>query len=71
VSNAARTTTEGHEVHRMLRRRLTYANVISTIALFLALGGVSFAAASGALAPNTVGSTQLRPKSLGTSELRD
>jgi hypothetical protein len=39
--------------------RLTYANVMSTGALFVALGGVSYAA-SGALAPGSVGTRQLR-----------
>jgi len=39
--------------------RLTYANVMSTVALFIALGGASYAA-SGALAPGSVGTRQLR-----------
>ena len=42
-----------------LRTRLTYANAMSTIALFVALGGVSYAA------------TQLPPGSVGTKQLRD
>ena len=42
-----------------LRARLTYANAMSTIALFVALGGVSYAA------------TQLPPGSVGTKQLRD
>ena len=41
-----------------LRARLTYANAMSTIALFVALGGVSYAA------------TQLPPGSVGTKQIR-
>jgi hypothetical protein len=36
-------TTEGDEVIALLRRRLTYANVVATLALFIALGGTSYA----------------------------
>jgi hypothetical protein len=31
-------------MHALPRRRLTYANVIATVALFMALGGSSYAA---------------------------
>ncbi len=41
-----------------LTRRLTYANVVASLALFLALGGVSYAATQ--LASNSVGTAQLR-----------
>ena len=41
------------------RPRLTYANVMSTVALFVALGGASYAA-RGALGPDSVGTRQLR-----------
>jgi hypothetical protein len=48
-----------HLAMSFLRKpRLTYANVISTLALFVALGGASYAA-SGALAPGSVGTKQL------------
>jgi hypothetical protein len=40
-----------------IRDRLTYANVVATIALFVALGGASYAAV--ALPANSVGSGQL------------
>ena len=40
-----------------LRRGLTYANVMATIAVFLALGGASYAAFK--LGPNTVGSKNI------------
>jgi len=35
---------KGDRVHTKLRRRLTYANVMSTLAVFIALGGSSYAA---------------------------
>ena len=40
------------------RRKLTYANVIATLALFLALGGGAYAAVT--LPPNSVGAKQLK-----------
>jgi hypothetical protein len=43
---------------RFLRRRLTYANVAATIALFVALGGTSYAAFS--LPAASVGTKQLK-----------
>jgi hypothetical protein len=43
--------------------KLTYANVTSTLALFLALGGVSYAI--------TVGSAQIRNNSVRTQDLRN
>lgn len=50
------------------RPRLTYANVMSTIALFVALGGASYAA-SGALAPGSVGRSQLRARAVTPPKL--
>jgi hypothetical protein len=44
--------------------KLTYANVTSTVALFLALGGVSYAAIS-------VGSAQIRNNSVRSQDLRN
>jgi hypothetical protein len=52
-----------------LKSRLNYANVTATLALFVALGGSSYAALK--LPRNSVGSTQLRAGSVGSSELRD
>src|SRR5215204_2347403 len=49
------------------RERLTYGNVVSSLALFLALGGTSYALT---LPRNSVGSKQIRPRAVGTSELR-
>src|SRR3954454_10523296 len=51
-----------------LRARLTYANVMSTLAVFIALGGTTYAAAT--LPRNSVGSAQLRANAVGASELR-
>jgi hypothetical protein len=51
-----------------LRARLTYANVTATAALFVALGGTSYAAAT--LAKNSVGSAQIRANAVGSSEIR-
>src|SRR4051794_20512545 len=51
-----------------LRDRLTYGNVVATTALFLALGGTSYAVAT--LPRNSVGSEQLRSSSVGASEIR-
>jgi hypothetical protein len=45
-----------------LRERLTYANVASTIALVLALGGTSYAAIT--LPRNSVGSEQVRSRAI-------
>jgi hypothetical protein len=53
---------------KRLGDRLTYANVASTMALFLALGGTSYAVA--ALPRNSVGAEQLRSNSVGASETR-
>ena len=47
---------------RWLRGRLTYANVASTIALVLALGGTSYAAIT--LPRNSVGSEQVRSRAI-------
>jgi hypothetical protein len=50
------------------RQRLTYANVMATLALFIALGGTSYAALT--LPKNSVGSKQIRKGSVRGSELR-
>lgn len=48
-----------------IRKRLTYANVISSIALFLALGGAA-AVAANQVPRNSVGPRQLQPKAVRT-----
>jgi hypothetical protein len=53
---------------RLPKIRLTYANVASTLALFIALGGTSYAVAK--LPRNSVGSEQIRTGAVGSSELR-
>lgn len=52
-----------------LRPRLTYANVTATIALFIALGGSSYAALS--LPRNSVGTQQLRPGAVRSSDVKN
>jgi hypothetical protein len=49
------------------RRRLSFANVTSAIALFVALGGTSYAAIT--LPSNSVGSTQIRTSAVKKSEI--
>jgi hypothetical protein len=53
---------------RALRDRLTYANVVATVALFIALGGSSYAALN--LPRNSVGAKQIKSKAVGKSEIR-
>src|SRR5215213_6171690 len=48
--------------------RLNYANVTATLALFIALGGTSYAVAT--LPRNSVGAAQLRSNSVGGAEIR-
>ena len=50
-----------------LRRRLTFANVISVIALFAALGGGAYAAV--ALPKNSVGSKQLKKNAVTSAKI--
>jgi hypothetical protein len=49
-----------------LTRNLSYGNVTSTLALFLALGGTSYALT---LPRDSVGSNQIRPRAVRASEL--
>ena len=51
------------------RFRLTYANVVASIALFAALGGSSYAAIS--LPAKSVGAKQLRSGSVRTAKVKD
>lgn len=53
----------------MMRNRVRYANVMSTIAVFVALGGTSYAVAS--LPPNSVGNKQLRSNAVTASKVRN
>src|ERR1700761_7870908 len=53
-------------MHRF-RGKLTYANVIATIALFVALGGASYAAVK--LPKNSVGTKQIKNKSITEAKI--
>jgi hypothetical protein len=50
----------------MIRRHLSYANVVSTIALFLVLGGGAYA-----LSKNSVGSRQIKNDSIRSKDIKD
>jgi hypothetical protein len=54
---------------RRLRERLTYSNVVATLALFIALGGAS-AYAVGRLPTRSVGAKQLRPGAVTADKIR-
>jgi hypothetical protein len=51
-----------------IRRRFTYGNVMATLALFVAMGGTSYAALK--FPRNSVGTRELKSRSVGASELR-
>ena len=50
-----------------IRGRLTYANVMATVAVFIALGGGAYAATT--LPRNSVGSTQIKKGAVRNSDL--
>ena len=52
-----------------IRAGLTYANVIATLALFLALGGGAYAAFK--LPKNSVGSKQIKKNAVNSSKVKD
>jgi hypothetical protein len=52
---------------KRFRKRLNFANVTSMIALFVALGGTSYAAAT--LPADSVGKAQIRSSAVGKSEI--
>ncbi len=54
---------------KFIRKRLTYANVMSSLAVFLVLGGAT-AFAAGQLGKNTVGPKQLKAKSVTTAKIK-
>src|SRR5215475_4600191 len=51
-----------------MRPRLTYANVVATLALFIALGGASYAAIK--LPKNSVGAKQLKKNAVTTAKVK-
>jgi len=54
---------------KKLRKRLTYANVMSTIAVFLVLGGAT-AVAANTLGKNSVGSKQLKKNAVTAAKIK-
>ncbi len=52
-----------------MRPRLTYANVMATIAVFIALGGASYAALK--VPKNSVGSKQLKKNAVRTAKVKN
>src|SRR3954447_17495705 len=54
---------------KQIRKRLTYANVMSSIAVFLVLGGAAFAAAQ--LPKNSVGSKQLKKNAVTAAKVKN
>jgi hypothetical protein len=54
---------------KQLRKRLTYANVMSSIAVFLVLGGGA-AFAAGQLGKNSVGSKQLKKNAVTSAKIK-
>jgi hypothetical protein len=52
-----------------MRKHLTYANVIATLALFLALGGASYAAIK--LPANSVGSRQIKDGAVSSADIKN
>jgi len=57
------------ETVSVILRRLSYANVVATVALFVALGGGAYAAIK--LPPNSVGATQIRPSAVRSAEVKN
>jgi hypothetical protein len=55
-------------VTRWIRAHTTYANVTATVALFIAVGGSSYAAIT--LPRNSVGERQIKPRAIGPSEMK-
>jgi hypothetical protein len=59
---------------RRFRPRISYANVVSTLALILALGGVSYAAVrinGKSIKPRTIGAKQIKKNSLTGTEINE
>ena len=54
---------------KQIRKRLTYANVMSSIAVFIVLGGAAFAATQ--LPKNSVGTKQLKKNAVNSSKVKD
>lgn len=55
---------------RQIRQRLTYANLASTLALFLVLGGGAYAAQKLTVPRNSVGTKQLKTNSVSAEKIK-
>ena len=55
---------------KRLQQHLTYANIVATLALFIAVGGASAFAAT-QLKKNSVGAAQLRRNSVTAVKIKD
>lgn len=53
------------------RRRLTYANVVSTLCLFVLLGGGAYAAEKTVLPKHSVGARQLKADAVRSAQVKD
>lgn len=53
---------------RRIRSKLTYANIVATLALFIALGGVSYAAVK--LPKNSVGEKQIKKNAVTSKKIK-
>jgi hypothetical protein len=51
-----------------LLSRLTYSNLLATLAIFIALGGTSYAVLE--VPRNSIGALQIKPRAVGSSEIR-
>jgi hypothetical protein len=63
-----------HSVLRFVRERLSYANVVATLALFVALGGTSYAILhvdSGDVVNNSLRSRDIRNDTVRSRDIRD
>lgn len=54
---------------KRIRQRLTYANVMATIAVFIALGGASYAATQ--LPRNSVGTKQIKNNAISSAKIKN
>jgi hypothetical protein len=53
-----------------LRSRLNYSNVMATVAVFVALGGTSYAVATGSIGSREIGNNSVRSKDLRNNDVR-
>jgi hypothetical protein len=51
-----------------IRARLSYANVMATLAVFIALGGAAYAAVT--IPPKSIGTKKLKDQAVGTAQLK-